>query len=95
MALNEHQRRWQAAALTVLLANAGNAAPYGRGPWIPADQAVEAVRRLTGGTVQAASGALRGLRSVGLAESCTTSEGSFWKATDAATRAHELETTDG
>jgi hypothetical protein len=85
--LSDVQRRWQEAALSVLLCEAGT---YGRGPWIPAGEVVAATQNATGCTTQAATGALRSLLMVGLADRCQTSEGAFWKATDAAQRFDEL-----
>jgi hypothetical protein len=85
--LNNVQIRWQSGALRVLLDGAGK---HDRGPWIPAGDAAKAIRDETGCTQQAANGALKALLTVGLADRSETSEGHFWKATNAAERGHEL-----
>lgn len=81
------QTRWQAAALSTLLTHAG---AFDRGPWLPSSDARKLIEDAAGCTPQAASGALRALRTVGLAATSETHEGVFWKATDAAKRAQKL-----
>jgi hypothetical protein len=78
------QRWWQSAALETLL---DEAEQHGCGPWIPAAVARDETMGRCGCRAQAAMGALRALRTVGLADSSKTHEGTFWKATDAAMRA--------
>src|SRR4051812_13791893 len=87
MALSAPQVRWQGAALKVLLHESGRQVYP---PWIPAWLAVAEIRAQAGCTSQAASGALRALLTVGVAARAETSEGLFWKPTDAAVRSHEL-----
>lgn len=86
--LSAPQQRWQGAALDVLLTEAGK---HDRGPWVPSGEALPAIQAAGTCTSQAAAGALRALRTVGLADSCETSEGSFWKATAAAERMARLQ----
>lgn len=82
--LERVQREWQAAALRALL----DGHPVdGLGPWVPASHVLAAIRDDTGCTAQAASGALRALLTVGLADRAETHRGLFWKATHAAERA--------
>lgn len=81
------QREWQGAAVAILTTEAGR---HERGPWIPTAHVLTSIRERTGCTSQAAHGALRALRTVGLAESADTHEGGFWKASDAAQRMWEV-----
>lgn len=87
MKLTEVQRRWQRDALATLLDNRGS---FPCSPWLPASVVVLAIRDRANCSPQAATGALRALLTVGLAESCETHRGRYWKATDAAERAEQL-----
>lgn len=85
MKLTDVQARWQSAALWALLKKSGD-----YGPWVAADEVTGAIRDNTGCTYQAANGALKALLTAGLVDYSETSEGNFWKATDAADRAYDL-----
>jgi hypothetical protein len=75
------------AALTVLLHETGR---HVCKPWVPAWLVISEVRAQASCTPQAASGALRALLTVGLADRAETARGHFWKPTDAAIRSHAL-----
>lgn len=87
--LNKVQVRWQSAALEVLLTTTGKY-DLVYGPWIPAWMVVGEICDKAACTYQAANGALKALLTVGLADRSETNEGSFWKATAAASRAADL-----
>lgn len=83
---------YQVAAFRQLYALGGT---YDRGPWIPSGEIVAAIQLALRDlhpecSHQAAAGSLRSLRAVGLADHCVTSEGPFWKASDALVRAAEI-----
>jgi hypothetical protein len=81
------QGKWQLAALQALLAETGI---HVRGPWVPAWRLMEAIQERESCSSQAATGALRALLTVGLADRAETREGLFWKPTEAAERMHDL-----
>jgi hypothetical protein len=83
--LSDIQLDWQSAAFHALFV-----VETDREPWVHGRDLTAAIREVTGCTAQAASGALRSLISVGLAERAETAEGIFFRRTAAAERAYEI-----
>lgn len=85
--LSALQVEWQSTALHALL----QAEDEGLGPWVGAPRVVESIKDACGCRGQAASGALRSLLSVGLADRAENPAGAvYWKPTLGAERAYQL-----